>query len=156
VYLSWKAKTFDFFNRFIELATDINGNMPRFVVNKLMHLLNDRAQCLKGSAILVVGVAYKPGVNDTRDSPGIEIFKLLEAAGAAVGYTDARVPQLDIDGVLHRSTALTPATLREQAAVVVVTAHPELDGDMLADHARLILDTRHAMRGHAGGHIVKL
>jgi UDP-N-acetyl-D-glucosamine dehydrogenase len=156
MYLSWKAKTYDFFNRFIELATDINGNMPRFVVQKLMWALNERAQHLRGSRILVVGLAYKGGVTDTRESPGLEIFRLLEEAGAEVDYHDPYVPTAVVGGRERASVELEAEALRSYAAALIATTHPDFALDVLVENAPLILDTRNALRSFRSERIVKL
>jgi UDP-N-acetyl-D-mannosaminuronate dehydrogenase len=111
-YLSWKARSNGFEARFIELAGQINGYMPKHVVSKLVDALNDREQSIKGSRILIVGVAYKPDVSDTRESPALEIIRLLQSRGAHVHYHDPHVPELVIDGITMRSLPLngTPAT----------------------------------------------
>jgi UDP-N-acetyl-D-glucosamine dehydrogenase len=155
-YLSWKAKTYDFFNRFIELATDINGNMPRFVVQKLMRALNDQSKALRGSRILVMGVAYKPGVTDTREAPGIEIMRLIEEMGANVAYHDGMVPRLELaEGRRLDSVPITADALAGYDAVVIATAHPGDPLEVVAG-APLVLDTRNALQGFEGGNVVKL
>ena len=156
VYLSWKAKTFDFFNRFIELATDVNGNMPRFVVTKLMNALNEADRHLKGTDVLVVGMAYKPGVTDTRESPGIEIFKLLEEKGAVMHYHDPLVPAMDMGGQHYESVPLTAQTLARIDCVLLATAQPGVDLDLIVNNAKVILDTRNVLRDHDAPHITKL
>ena len=156
MYLSWKAKTFDFFNRFIELATDINGNMPRFVVIKLMNVLNERERHLRGTKVLVVGMAYKPGVTDTRESPGIEILRILEEKGAFVSYHDPLVETMKIDNIAHNSVDLTRENLRQFDCVLLATAQPGIDLEMLVENADLILDTRNVLHDFDASKIVKL
>lgn len=155
-YLSWKAKTFDFFNRFIELATDINGNMPRFVVTKLMNALNEQERHLKGTKVLVVGMAYKPGVTDTRESPGIEILKILEAKGAFVSYHDPLVGTMTIDGEIHHSVPLTRENLRQFECVLLATAQPGVDLGLIVENSDLVLDTRNVLHDFDSPKIVKL
>ncbi len=156
MYLSWKAKTYDFFNRFIELATDINGNMPRFVVTKLMNSLNDREQHLRGSKILIIGMAYKPGVTDTRESPGIELFSILGEKGALVDYHDPLVSELTIAGSNYESVELTPENIASFDCVLLATAQPGIDLNSLVENASLLFDTRNVLKEFDSDHVVKL
>lgn len=144
-YLSWKAKSYGFYNRFIELATDINGNMPRFVVQKLSKLMNDQGKALKGSRILLLGMAYKPNINDLRESPGLDIWQLLDQEwGAQVVYHDPYIQHLhefEADSV-----DLTDKELGRADAVVIVTNHKDFDYKHVVKHAALVLDARHAIK----------
>ncbi len=142
-YLSWKAKSYGFHNRFIELATDLNTNMPRFVVDKLVRLLNERGKPVKGAKILLVGVAYKANVHDTRESPAIDIWRLLEGWGADLAYHDPLVGRVAELGV--ESRALTEELVAGADAVLVCTDHEGVDYAMIADSAALVLDTRNAI-----------
>lgn len=153
-YLSWKAKSFGFYNRFIESATDINTNMPRFVVNKLARLLNERGQALRDANILLLGVSYKPDVSDTRESPALDIWALLTEWHARLSYHDPVVKVVEELGG-ERSIELTPQALQAADAVVVVTNHSAFDWDMIVEHAPLIFDTRNAIKQKAN-HIYKL
>ncbi|QDG51697.1 nucleotide sugar dehydrogenase [Persicimonas caeni] len=153
-YLSWKAKTFGYYNRFIELASDLNTNMPRFVVQKLVRLLNEQQRSVNGARILLVGVAYKPDVNDLRESPALDIWKSLEEWGANLSYHDPHIECVDtFDGA--RSVDLDAAMLAEQDAVVVVTNHSAVDYKLLVEHAPLVFDTRNAL-DHDSPNIYKL
>jgi UDP-N-acetyl-D-glucosamine dehydrogenase len=162
-YLSWKMRTLAFRTRMIELASEINSEMPRFVVAKLTDALNDERKAINGSRVLVLGVAYKPDIDDLRESPALEIIELLQAKGAEVTYHDPHCGQIVDDGhtaleglPLH-SQPLTPAALRDSDAVVLVTNHSAVDYGLVAEHAPLVLDTRGVMRGLAGrGRIVGL
>lgn len=156
MYLSWKAKTYDFFNRFIELATDINGNMPRFVVTKLMNSLNDREQHLRGSSVLIIGMAYKPGVTDTRESPGIELFNILGEKGAVLSYHDPLVSELSISGKTYHSVELTPASIASFDCVLLATAQPGIDLGSLIENASLLFDTRNILKEFDSDNVVKL
>jgi UDP-N-acetyl-D-glucosamine dehydrogenase len=156
MYLSWKAKSFGFFNRFIELATDINGNMPRFVLDKLMRILNKQGKHLKGSRVLVLGVAYKPGVSDTRESPGLEVLRLLNEAEADVTYHDPFVPTLRLDFHTFESVPLDREYLQSCDCVLLATAHAQLDLTFIAESAPLILDTRNAFSTFRQPNIVSL
>mgnify|MGYP006189303695 CR=1 FL=1 len=143
-YLSWKAKSYGYYNRFIELATDINGNMPRFVVNKLVRELNLRGTGLGGSKILLLGVAYKNDINDLRESPALDIWQILEQEwGAKVEYHDPFISEVPLFDA--KSVDLRPDTLRDYAAVVVTTKHNNVDYDLVVEGANLILDTRAAL-----------
>lgn len=144
-YLSWKAKSYGFYNRFIELATDINGNMPRFVVQKLSRLLNDQGKPVKGAKVLLLGMAYKPNINDLRESPGLDIWQLLaQEWGAQVSYHDPYIPEIhEFDA---RSIDLTDDALKACDAVVVVTNHRDFDYGRVCALAPFVLDARNAIK----------
>jgi UDP-N-acetyl-D-glucosamine dehydrogenase len=149
----------DFHNRFIELATDINGNMPRFVVQKLQDLLNDREQSLKGSKIMILGMAYKQNVNDLRESPGLEIYRLLRLKGAWVEFFDPHIPSfVSLLGKTVQGTPLNSSNTAEFDAAVLVTDHDAFDYKRIAEGFRSILDCRNAFasRNIIEAHIVKL
>ena len=148
-YLTWKAKEFDIATRFIELAGEINSNMPNYVVQKLMTALNEKGKCLKGSRILVLGVAYKPNVDDDRESPAFVIMELIEKAGAMVDYSDPYVPRLKKVRKFNfdkASVQLTPKNVKSYDAVVVVTNHANVDYKLVEKHGQLIIDTRNALK----------
>ena len=145
-YLSWKAREYDFRTHFIELAGEVNTNMPAFVVSKLTRLLNRRQQPLNGAKILLLGVAYKADIADTRESPGLKLLSLLEREGAAVSYHDPYVPQVTRGGKLYESVALTEGVLQAMDAVVLVTDHSVFDYNFITDHCKLLLDTRNAVK----------
>lgn len=154
MYLSWRAKMYDFYNRFIELATDINGNMPRFVIGKAARVLNDRKKPISGSKILVLGVAYKSDIDDTRESPALEIIKMLEEMGGQVEYSDPNVPVLNLHGRILESVALTPEYLRKLDLAILVTAHRAFDYKLIETSTDRILDCRNGFG--AGPSITKL
>ena len=157
VYLSWKAKEYGFYNRFIELATDINANMPRHVVMKVAEALNLEAKALNGSHVLVLGVAYKRDVDDVRESPGVEVFHLLESHGAAVDFFDPLVESIrTADGRTIRRIDLTEQALACYDCVVLTTDHSTFNYEWLARHARIIVDTRNAFRGVNAPNVVRL
>lgn len=157
LYLSWKAKTFDFYHRFIELATEINSSMPRFVVNKVADVLNQSGKAVRGSRILLMGLSYKKDVDDLRESPALEVFELLRENGADVSCTDPHVRSFrDQQGHVVSTVELTPQAVKTADLVLLVTDHSAFDYQMVADHARLILDTRNAFRRVKGGQVVKL
>ena len=140
-YLSWKAKSYGFYNRFIELATDINGNMPRFVVNKLTRLLNDHSgKALKGAKVMLVGMAYKPNIDDLRESPALDLWALLEQWGVELYYHDDFAEE--IKSLNAKNTKLDEATIASMDAVLITTNHRHVDYDKILEHAKLVLDTR--------------
>jgi UDP-N-acetyl-D-glucosamine dehydrogenase len=153
-YLSWKAREFDFSTRFIELAGEINTNMPYFVVEAVAGALNRRKKSLKGSKILVLGIAYKKDIDDTRESPSLKIMDLLLKKGALVEYNDPYAPTLarmrHYDFSSMKSLALTPESLSEQDCVIVATDHSAYDYQWIVDRAPLVVDTRNATRGVVG------
>jgi UDP-N-acetyl-D-glucosamine dehydrogenase len=151
-YLSWKLKTLNQTSRFIELAGEINGRMPGFVVGKVVDALNERRQAVNGATVLVLGVTYKADVADTRESPALEILALLAAKGAVVQYHDPYVPRLEVNAQLQlASIALDAATAGAADCVVICANHSSYDWARLAEWARLIVDTRNAMKGITGG-----
>ncbi len=149
-YLSWKARSDGFEARFIELAGQVNGYMPTHVVHKVADALNERQQSVKGSRILIVGVAYKPEVSDTRESPALEIIRLLRARGAVLSYHDPNVPQVTVDGTPMESITLEcpngESPIARFDCVVIVTHHSTVDYKFLVEQAHLIVDTRNATR----------
>jgi len=156
-YLTWKARQYDQPTRFIELAGEINTNMPHFVVGRVAEALNEHGKPLKGSRILILGVAYKKDVDDNRESPGVKIIDLLKQRGARVSYHDPHIPHCT--GMRHypeldmKSAPLTAETLHKQDCVVLVTDHSAFDYAWIAREAPLIVDTRGAFRGLEGEHI---
>ncbi len=155
-YLAWKARSFGFYNRFIDLASDINGNMPLHTVARVAELLNIHGKCLKGSRILLVGLAYKRDVNDTRESPAVEILQLLLKQGARVNYHDPHVPVFRLGGRELRSIPLAPRFLRTQDCVVMTADHSSVDYSVIVAYARLIYDTRNALGGITAPHVARL
>jgi UDP-N-acetyl-D-glucosamine dehydrogenase len=145
MYLSWKLRALDYRARFIELAQDVNMGMPRYVAERVARALNDRQQSLKGSRVLVLGVAYKRDVDDIRESPALEVLRLLIEAGADVSYADPHVPTVTVRDVFLRGVPLTEQALAAADAVVVATDHSGFDWRLVARTARLIVDTRDAV-----------
>jgi UDP-N-acetyl-D-glucosamine dehydrogenase len=143
-YLSWRTRLAGYEAKFIAFADEINGGMPRYVVELATEALNDRSKAVRGSRILALGVAYKAGVGDIRDSPALEIIADLLARGARLDYADPRVPQIEVGGQLLKSVAWAQADLSAYDLVVVLTAHPEFEPARLVRDARLVLDTRNA------------
>lgn len=158
-YLTWKAREVGQATRFIELAGEVNRAMPDYVVNRTALALNDRAKSVKGSKILILGLAYKPDVDDVRESPSFELIEKLEHLGAEVDYHDPHVPQTHKmrhhDLQMH-SIELSPAKLKSYDCVLIATHHAAYDWQMVADNASLIVDTRNALRNTKGkrDHIV--
>lgn len=144
-YLAWKAREYGINTQFIELAGQINRNMPFWVVDKVAAALNDRSKSIKGSRILILGIAYKKNVDDVRESPAAVIMELLRDRGATLAYSDPfvpRFPKMREHQFDHASTPLTAGTLAQQDCVVLVTDHDIFDFDFIAAHARLIVDSR--------------
>ncbi len=156
-YLSWKMRTLAFKTRMIELASEINSEMPAYVVRKVADALNDEKKALNGSRVLVLGVAYKRDIDDLRESPALEIMHLLQQKGAEISYHDSFCPEIADDGhtplkglPLH-SQKLTARLLREADVVVVVTDHTGVAYEQVAQHAQLVVDTRGVMRDVQAG-----
>ncbi|MCS6952471.1 MAG: nucleotide sugar dehydrogenase [Bryobacterales bacterium] len=154
-YLSWKTKQAGLEARFIELAGYINSQMPHFVVAKVQNALNDRSKPLRGSHIHILGVAYKRDVDDTRESPALDVIHLLRRQGARVSYSDPHVPELHADGLELRSEPLDERAA-EADCVLIITDHSAFDYATVVEKARLIVDTRNALKGFQGDHIVRL
>ena len=148
LYLSWKMKSFNYNARFIELASEINTNMPRYVVSRVMEALNDRRKAVRGSKILVLGAAYKPDVDDIRESPALDVIGLLQKKGALVEYHDPYIPHIhhEYDGWQMDSVADLMKSVREADAVVIVTDHKVYDYEAIIKNAQFIFDSRNATR----------
>jgi UDP-N-acetyl-D-glucosamine dehydrogenase len=146
LYLSWKAKIHGFEPRFIELASQVNASMPEHVVERVGEILNRKGQALRGSRILILGVAYKRNVSDTRESPALEVIQHLIRQGVRVAYHDPYVPRFQANGASLRSVPLTPAALSAAHCVVIVTDHQSVDYPKVVRHARAVFDTRNALR----------
>jgi UDP-N-acetyl-D-glucosamine dehydrogenase len=145
LYLSWKLKTLKYTARFIELADEVNSGMPAYWVGKVQDALNEVGKSVKGSKVLVLGVAYKKDVGDIRESPALDIIALLREKGADVSYHDPYVPTLDHDGPMLRSVADPCVAAREADCVVLVTDHACFDHQAIAAVARRLVDTRNAL-----------
>lgn len=156
LYLSWKLRTLNYTARFIELAAEVNSHMPDYVVSKVAEALNDDRKAVKGSRILVLGVAYKPNVSDVRESPAVDVILLLQAKGAQVSFHDPYVSDLSHAGVALSSIRLTDEALQAADCVVIVTHHDAYDWAHIANQAGLIVDTRNATRGAGSARIVTL
>jgi len=151
-YLTWKARQFGLHTRFIELAGEINSDMPKWVVDKLGDALNQRGLAIKGSRILVLGIAYKRNVDDMRESPSVQLMELLRSKGAEIAYSDPHVPrfpsmrehQFDL-----ASVDLSAESVAGFHAVLLATDHAAFDYPMILDNAQLIIDTRGVYRHQA-------
>jgi UDP-N-acetyl-D-glucosamine dehydrogenase len=154
-YLSWKLKTLNYRARFIELAGEVNSEMPEYVCARVADALNEREKSVKGSRILVLGVTYKKDIEDVRESPALDIIRILEKRGARVSYHDPFVPQLDMDELSLRSQDLMPA-VKDADLVLVVTDHSAFSYPQIVEAARVVLDTRNATRGLRSEKILKI
>jgi UDP-N-acetyl-D-glucosamine dehydrogenase len=155
LYLSWKLKTLNYRARFIELAGEINSEMPEHVCSRVADALNQRERSVKGSRILILGVAYKRDSDDVRESPALDILRILESRGAHVSYNDPRVPELRLNEATLRSQALMPA-VRAADLVVIVTDHSSYPYAEIVEAAALVVDTRNATKHIASDKILKL
>ena len=146
LYLSWKMKSFNYNARFIELASEINTNMPRYVVSRILEALNDRGKHLKGSKVLVLGVAYKPDIDDVRESPALDVIGLMRNKGAIVEYHDPYIPQVhhEYDGWQMDSVKDMMKSVKEADAVIIITNHKEYDYKAIIESAKFIFDSRNA------------
>ncbi|HEV2086372.1 MAG TPA: nucleotide sugar dehydrogenase [Gemmatimonadales bacterium] len=144
-YLAWKMRGLNYKTRFIDLAGELNTEMPMFWVHKLAEALNGQGKAVRGASVLVLGVAYKRDVEDIRESPALDIIRLLEGQGARVTYFDPHVPRFREDGQEFRSVELTPDVVAAADCVMIVTDHTVVDYRMIKRMAKLIVDTRNAI-----------
>ena len=157
LYLSWKMRLSGYEARFISLADEVNRAMPTQVLSLVSEAFNDAGRALKGSRVLVLGVAYKRGIGDTRESPAYEIIATLLRKGAQVTYADPHVPTFKVDGTELKAVEPAARELRAAHCVLILADHGEFDYDAIARHARLIVDTRHRVPGPAArGRLVRL
>lgn len=160
LYLSWKMKSVHYNARFIELASEINTNMPRYVVSRVMEALNDRGKPLKGSRVLVLGAAYKPDVDDVRESPALDVIGLLQKKGGIVEYHDPYIPHIhhETDGWYMDSVKDVMRAVRDADAVVIITNHKVYNYQEIVENAAFVFDSRNATRTVAQGleHVVRL
>ena len=152
-YLAWKAREYDTPTEFVELAGEVNQEMPYFCVEKIAHALNDHAKAVRGSRIAVLGVSYKAGVGDLRESPALKIIKLLRERGGEIAYHDDFVPELPDFGLASEPL---DQVLDGADCAVIVTAHPGLDWQAVVDGAPLVVDFRGVTRGIEAKHLVRL
>jgi UDP-N-acetyl-D-glucosamine dehydrogenase len=146
-YLSWKMKSLNFPARFIDLATEINGQMPEHVADRVADLLNEDRIAVNGSRILILGAAYKANVSDVRESPALDVMKLLRAKGADIAYHDPHVAELELEGAIFKSQDLTDDLVASQDLIVIVTDHASVDTARVVARAQRVFDTRNATKG---------
>jgi UDP-N-acetyl-D-glucosamine dehydrogenase len=156
LYLSWAASQQNVDTQFIDLADDINRTMPEHVISRVIRLLNDRGLAVSRSSILVVGVAYKPNVNDVRESPAYDIVGELERLGADLRYHDPHVPEFKVEGRSYESVSIDAETLANQDCVVLVTDHDDVDVNAIVERAPLVFDGRNATDGTDATHVHRL
>ncbi len=149
LYLSWKMKSINYTARFIDLASEIDSNMPRYVVTKIQDALNRYKKPLNGSKVLVLGVAYKPNVNDLRESPAFDVIHLLQEKGALVSYYDPFVPEVDYEFVRMNSEKDLAAAVEKADLVAIITNHSKVDYNLVFEKAQLIFDARNALKNIA-------
>ena len=157
-YLSWKLKTLNYYAKFIELASEINSNMPHYVVTRIVDALNSLQKSVNGSRILILGIAYKKDISDVRESPALDIIKLLQDKGAQVIYHDPHAPEVHLDHGVLRSVSLTDDLLSGSDCTVIVTNHSDYDYARIVAKAKIVVDTRNATRGMSAprGKILKI
>src|SRR5690242_7659554 len=144
-YLAWKMRGLNYKTRFIDLAGELNTEMPVFWVRKVAEALNGQGRAVRGAAVLVLGVAYKRDIEDLRESPALDIIRLLDGQGARVSYHDPHVPVFAEDGHEFRSVPLDPESVAAADCIMIVTDHSAIDYHMIRRKARLVVDTRNAM-----------
>jgi len=157
-YLSWKLKSLNYYARFIELAGEINSSMPGYVVRKVIDALNSLERSVKGSRVLILGVAYKKDIDDVRESPALDVIKLLQQKGGEILFCDPFVQEFRMNHRMISSQELTPELVRSVQCVVITTDHSSFDYEMVLENANLIIDTRNAYgaRGIKSEKIIKI
>ncbi len=151
-YLSWQARNYNYHARFIELASEINSSMPKYVLDKVIQALNLHQKPLNGSKILILGVAYKKDIGDTRESPAYEVIRLMLDKGAYILYHDPHVAQIVLaEGEIYYSHTLTAAMIESVDCVVILTDHSTVDYDLIVQHAPVVVDTRNATHATQNG-----
>ncbi len=157
MYLAWRAKMYDYYNRFIELSSDVNSNMPRFIVGKIGELLNKHKKSVNGSKILLMGIAYKKDIDDLRESPSLEIYKLLKEEGATVDYVDTYVPFfINYNKRKISRKKITKSMIKTYDIIILLTNHSNFDYQLFADNAKMIFDTRNGFKAFEYSNIIKL
>jgi len=146
LYLSWKMKSINYTARFIDLASEIDSNMPRYVVSKIQDALNRYKKPLNGSKVLILGVAYKPNINDLRESPAFDVIHLLQEKGVLVSYYDPFVPEVDFEFVRMNSEKDLAAAVEKADCVAIITNHSKVDYNLVFEKAQLIFDARNALK----------
>jgi UDP-N-acetyl-D-glucosamine dehydrogenase len=156
IYLSWKAKMYNYYSRFIELTNDINANMPRYVIKQITEILNSEGKAIKGSKIFIVGITYKKDVNDIRESPALEIISLLKEKGADIFYYDPYIPTLDLNSSKIYSINLTKEIHKNADLTVIVTDHSDIDYQLIIDNSKVVYDTRNVTKNYRPQNVVLL
>jgi UDP-N-acetyl-D-glucosamine dehydrogenase len=146
LYLSWKAGQQGIQTRFIDLADQVNREMPVYVVRRVNELLNEKGLAVSQSSILIVGVAYKPGVSDVRESPAYDVIGLLEERGAEISYHDPYVPEFEVEGEMYESVELSNSRLTDADVVLILTDHDVIDFKWISENTNHIFDTRNAIK----------
>ena len=155
-YLSWKARAAGFETRFIELAGQINSTMPSYVVSKVNDVLNLHKKSINGAKILILGVAYKSDVDDTRESPALDVIRLLEGRGARVSYADPLVETISFDGRTMKSVKITGPALRKYDCAVIITDHSVFNYRQIVKNSKAVVDTRNALKNLRSPNISKI
>ena len=158
LYLAWKMKALDYNARFINLASEVNSEMPRYVVDLVQNSLNDQKKAINGAKVLVLGVAYKKDISDVRESPALDVIKLLQKKGAQVSYNDPYVATLEHEGLPLKSVDIAGTALKAYDCVVVTTNHSSYDAAAVVENSKLVIDTRNFTAGLkvAADRVVKL
>ncbi|HCC00944.1 MAG TPA: UDP-N-acetyl-D-glucosamine dehydrogenase [Ruminococcaceae bacterium] len=155
-YLTWKARAYNYHTRLIEIAGEINNGMPEYIIGRISKILNHQKKPLNGSRIFLLGVAYKPDIDDLRESPVLKIISLLEKEGAQIVYNDPFIPSFDQNGKIYTSIPVDEKALQAADAVVITTNHSAYDRDFIAKYARAVFDTRGATKGLEASHVERL
>jgi len=155
-YLAWKMKTLNYKTRMIELAGELNSEMPEYVVEKVQDALNRDRKPINGSRVLVLGVAYKRDIDDLRESPALDVIRLLEEKGAIVAFHDPYVAEIREDKVVRHGREFSIAEISAADCVVIITDHQSVDYEAVVKHAQVVVDTRNATRGIPGGSVIGL
>lgn len=156
VYLSWKARKFSYYNRFIELTTEINENMHRYAVNQISDILNNIEKSIRNSSIFIIGLSYKKDTNDLRESPALKLFQLLSQKGANVNYHDPHVPDVEYNNKIHHSIGLNRYNLKMADIVVIATDHSNIDYQFIIDNSKIVYDTKNITKEYKGENIILL
>jgi UDP-N-acetyl-D-glucosamine dehydrogenase len=156
MFLAWKSRLSGYVPRFIELAQQINSYMSQFVVEKIINALNEKNKAVKNSKILIIGIAYKPEVNDTRESPALEIIKKLIQKKAKIFYHDPYVAKLKLNGKIYTSLNLRKEIFKKMDCIVIVTNHEKINYKLIVDYSKLIIDTRNALANFKKKNIIKI
>ncbi|HWX25043.1 MAG TPA: nucleotide sugar dehydrogenase, partial [Vicinamibacteria bacterium] len=155
-YLSWKLKTLNYRARFIELAGEVNSEMPEYVCTRVGDALNEQERSIKGSRVLILGVSYKKDVDDVRESPALDILQILEGRGAKVTFYDPHVSRFELNGRVYRTEEGLLQAVRGSDVVVIVTDHSDFPYGEIVEHAKIVVDTRNATRGVSSPKILKI